>query len=109
MTVKILGTDYEIVQNASDEVYPYLKDNDAYIDYSNKTIYIQPITKENGYNWANLKAHEKRTMRHEIVHGFMHESGLDINSDWGRDESLIDWIALQFPKMLQAFIEIEAL
>ena len=28
---------------------------------------------------------------------------------WGQSEEITDWIALQFPKMLQAFIDVDAI
>lgn len=56
----------------------------------------------------------KETLRHEIVHAFFNESGLCGNSlqysgAWSQNEELVDWIALQFPKLLKAFEEVGAL
>lgn len=39
---------------------------------------------------------------------FLFESGLDSES-WGRNEEIVDWIANQFPKMMKAFDEVNAL
>ena len=36
----------------------------------------------------------------------MLESGLDSCNDWAGNEELVDWIARQFPKMLDTFKEI---
>ena len=58
---------------------------------------------------VDIEPVQKKTLRHEIIHAFMFESGLDECSTWGVDESLIDWIALQFPKMLKAFEEAECI
>lgn len=44
----------------------------------------------------------KEVLRHELVHAFFNESGLD---DYSNNEQLIVWISSQFPKMLKAFIE----
>lgn len=38
----------------------------------------------------------KEVIRHELVHAFFHESGLEQYSD---DEVLVAWIAQQFPKI----------
>ncbi len=45
-------------------------------------------------------------LRHEVIHAFFSESGLD---DYSSNEELVNWIAIQFPKMLQVFKEIEAI
>lgn len=45
-------------------------------------------------------------LRHEIIHAFFYESGLD---DYSRNEQLVDWIAKQFPKLEKAFKEADCL
>lgn len=37
--------------------------------------------------------------RHELIHAFLYECGLNDSSDWARNEELIDWLAIQFPKI----------
>jgi hypothetical protein len=44
--------------------------------------------------------------RHEIIHAFFAESGI---TEWERDERLVDYMAIQFPKMLEAFKQVEAI
>jgi hypothetical protein len=56
----------------------------------------------------NLAEYNKKVLRHEIIHAFLHESGLSGNSlqyegAWSQCEEMVDWIAIQFPKMLRAF------
>lgn len=84
--VDILGTTYNIVF-ANEEIRPKLKDNDGYMDNSIK--------------------------EHEIIHAFFYESGVWNHSGcsdaWGQDETITDWIAIQFPKILQAFQECDCL
>lgn len=41
---------------------------------------------------------------HELIHAFLYECGLNDSSDWARNEELIDWLAIQFPK-IQALFE----
>jgi hypothetical protein len=48
----------------------------------------------------------KRIIRHEIIHAFMFESGLGFNFEhkpFGQDETMIDWFAVQYPKMKIVF------
>ena len=54
---------------------------------------------------------EQWVLRHELVHAFLHESGLDKEAPWGNEgeELFVDWIALQLPKMVKAMKEAGAL
>lgn len=48
----------------------------------------------------------KRIIRHEIIHAFMFESGLGFNFEhkpFGQDETMIDWFAIQYPKIKKIF------
>lgn len=56
----------------------------------------------------------KRTLRHEITHAFLNESGLQDDSSvpgggWAQNEEMVDWIAIQTPKLFKAFQEAGAL
>ena len=112
MKINVLGTEYTISR----------------FDYNEKSIfekrgiggYCDDITKE--IVLCNLRTHpvcadymddycrtaEKMCLRHELVHAFFNESGLSdsslqYESGWAKNEEMVDWIALQFPKLLQAF------
>lgn len=56
----------------------------------------------------DLQQYKNSVMRHEIVHAFLYESGLDVCSKgaWAKNEEMVDWIAIQFPKMMVAFHEV---
>lgn len=43
---------------------------------------------------------KNEVLRHEIIHAFFSESGLD---DYCGNEQLVNWLAIQFPKMQKAF------
>lgn len=62
------------------------------------------IPDENTYD--NLESFSNKVIRHEIVHAFFHESGL---MDYCLDEQLVDWIALQIPKIIKAMMETNCL
>ena len=51
-------------------------------------------------------------IRHEIIHAFLVESGLDNNwkhaEEYGHDETMIDWMAMQHTKLQKAFEEVGA-
>ena len=53
----------------------------------------------------NLKIQTKKVLRHEITHAFFFESGLAENSPFAQNEELVDWMAIQGPKIYKAWQE----
>lgn len=108
MKVNILGTDYEIVSGSREE-YPILKVADGYTDTSIKKLVILDCNtlEKDDANIKDLVSYEKKVTRHEIIHAFLYESGLWVNSNdveqWAMNEEMIDWLAIQFPKIYKAF------
>jgi hypothetical protein len=106
--INILGTEYLIVIEPV-SVNKKLEECNGYCDQSIKEIHLKDFVEESKDTMAlaNMELHRKKVIRHEIIHAFLIESGLDINSDssdaWANNEEMVDWIALQFPKMLKAF------
>ena len=54
----------------------------------------------------NFQEAVPKIIRHEIIHAYLYESGLD---SYAEDETIVDWIAAQFPKMAGTFGEVGAL
>ena len=106
MTVNVLGTEYTI-KHADKVVDPSLEDCDAYCDTSTKTIVID-IFKHSLGSKEDLESYKKQVVRHELIHAFLFESGLD-GCSWAKDEEIVDWIACQFPKLLDAFIQCDTI
>lgn len=103
-SVNILGTEYEILRQTVNE-NPKLETQCGYCDFSVKKIVVDTFEKEKQDVNAqdNIDVLINKIMRHEIIHAFLGESGLRSNSDWAENEEMVDWIAIQFPKMLKAF------
>lgn len=114
MKVNILGTEYEIVKGAKKD-YPTLRNYDGYTDTSiNQIVVLDCETLEkDDRSIKDLTSYEKKVTRHEIIHAFLYESGLWVNSngveEWAMNEEMIDWLAIQFSKIYKAFIEADAL
>lgn len=108
MKVNILGTEYEIIKDANNEKYPQLKKCDGFTDFSIKRIVVADFEKDES-SVDDLEWYKKKVLRHELVHAFIHESGLAENCDWARNEELTDWIAIQFEKLLSVFMELEVI
>lgn len=105
MTLKIdiLGTEYTIEEKTPEED-SFLEKCDGYCDKSTKQIVVAKEYHES--ELGNFKWYQNKVKRHEIIHAFLFESGLHENWDHkesGHDEMVVDWIAVQFPKILRAF------
>lgn len=104
--VNILGQDYKIFfrSKARD---PYLAEALGYTDFYTKEIVIADDLESYGAtNDANRnKLINNHTIRHELVHAYFFESGLDGSSEYARNEELVDWIAIQLPKMFKSMEE----
>lgn len=108
MKVNILGTEYEIIKDASNEDYKELKKCDGFTDFSIKRIVVADFEKDES-SIDDLEWYKKKVLRHELVHAFIHESGLAENCEWARNEELTDWIAIQFEKLLSVFMELDVI
>lgn len=98
MKLNILGEKYEI----SEERDILKEDAHGTCDRFKKEIRICPSdlmfpedsdagTKDEKY---------KEVMRHEIVHAFLFEAGME---SYSQDELLVQWIAFMYPKLSKAF------
>lgn len=98
--VSVLGTGYTIYLDVERADKPLLNEADGYCDTSTKEIFIAKF--EADYDTLQDPVYYvNKVLRHELVHAFLHESGLDNNSHngWARDEEIVDWIAYQFNKL----------
>ncbi len=107
MRINILGTFYDVILNAKEKDYPKLKNCDGYTDFSIKQIVVAKLEKDES-SIEDLDGYAKKVLRHEIIHAFLYESGLDANC-WARNEEIVDWIAIQFEKLLDTFIRAGAI
>lgn len=107
--ITILGTEYTIFQEL-EEHDNNLVNTDAYTDSSVKKIVVN-VNMMDGATIENPQAYYKKVMRHEVIHAFMEESGLAENAKWEdmHHEQLVDWIAIQVPKMVEVFKDLDVL
>ncbi|PXV85100.1 hypothetical protein C8E03_11924 [Lachnotalea glycerini] len=116
MKVDVLGTEYKIEIHKFDNDVT-LKNNSwaAYCCSDKPLIVIGDLDDDQNFKFHDDKEKDtyfKSCLRHEIVHAFLNESGLkdsaqSPNGPWSKNEEMVDWIAIQFPKILQAFREIK--
>lgn len=104
-TVNILGTEYTIEQRKLNN-----EDIDGFTDNTSKLIVIRS---DNINNVGDFDYLQKKQLRHEIIHAFMSESGLQCNwqhiEQFGHDETTVDWFTIQSPKIFKVFTELDLL
>ncbi len=106
MKINVLGAEYSVtVSNKTKE--PRLTDCDGFCDETTREIFAedyQANANDSGSK-RNLKIQTKKVLRHELTHAFFFESGLAENSLYAQNEELVDWIAIQGPKLYKAWQE----
>lgn len=111
LKINILGTEYTIMLDVEEEHMPV--GADGCMDQSTHLIKIVKFDAPDRNSIQNIESYRKKVLRHEIIHAFLYESGLWNNSGtaeaWGMSEEITDWIAIQFPKILQVFKEADCL
>ncbi len=90
--INVLGATYKIEEIKEQDKFMIENNLCGYCDFYEKKIVVL----------ASDTTSEKE--RHELTHAFLYECGLNDSSDWARNEELIDWLAIQFPK-IQALFE----
>lgn len=116
--ISVLGTEYTIrrVDSGQDE-YMEKMHYSGYCDSGTLEIVILNLksTKEwENYTDECIKRKENETLRHELFHAFLNESGLQWSSftpdsAWAKNEEMVDWLAIQSPKIFKLFKELDIL
>ena len=116
--VNILGTEYKIEMHKISEDKEMKENNwSGYCNEFAKTIIYADTSEEEYFPYMGdeeKKIYIKSTLRHEIIHAFLNESGLSDSANrysqsWARNEEMVDWIAIQSPKINKVFQELELL
>lgn len=113
MEINILGINYSLEYKTKKED-EMLETRDGYTDTYKKRIVVVK-NKEFYDSWDEdaIEIYKKKVLRHEIIHAFLYESGLDINSNkaysWAENEEMVDWFAIQIPKLVEIYKQLNIL
>ena len=104
-TISILGSKWTIKEQPEAE-NELLKDCDGYCDWTIKEIVVE---REDYGTLKDMQMYINKVLRHEIIHAFLFESGLDECSvkaeSWAKNETMVDWVARQGQKIYKAWQE----
>lgn len=104
--INVLGTEYTIYERAEEQDHR-LKDCGGYCDKTSKEIVVLKLTDDN-CDLNKPKWYTDKVLRHEIVHAFLFESGMHECTNWKADgschnEQVVDWFAVQSPKIFAVY------
>ena len=104
--INVLGTEISVeFRKEADD--PLLVECAGYYDATVNLIVVK--IHDDGYTVKDAEEVQRKTLRHEIIHAFLHESGLDWSSApsdaWATNEEMVDWFAIQSPKIFKLFQE----
>lgn len=108
--INILGAAYTLtITSKSKDVR--LKDADGICDETVKELLVENYSgsEDDPTCKKNLAVQIRKNKRHEIIHAFLFESGLAENSSWAQNEEMVDFFAIQFPKLVEAFEAADAM
>ena len=98
MKVDILGTEYTIVEKEDERFEKH--DADGFCEWWTKEIHIKKgIGEETENTMFGMKQYKENVIRHEIIHAFMFESGMQ---SYERDEQIVEWITRNIEKINKA-------
>ena len=105
MKVNVLGTEYDVeILSQRDESMDVLE-SVGYTDCSVKKIRVFDVTKNTDLSQQeDREKYQNLILRHELIHAFLYESGIGFGMQF-HNEELVDWLAMQFPKMTEVFDE----
>ena len=101
--INILGTAYTLRFTPNEDGYRLLEGANGYMDPTVKEIVVRTdFSDDDDVQYPEVLI--RKNIRHEVIHAFLYESGLDCNTNksinWATNEEAIDWLALQLPKLI---------
>lgn len=108
-TVNILGAEWKIEYKTETEDSMFENAN-GYCDYTGRRIVVLAEPRKND-SMDDFKVEQQRIIRHEILHAFLCESGLigntySVENGWAKNEEMVDWFAIQSPKIYKVYLEL---
>lgn len=113
----VLGTMY-VVYESKMSTDDYMKENGlaGYCDSLERKIVIADTTEKEVFELESdeaKKRYRQELLRHEIIHAFLSEAGLRDSANpceisWAKNEEMVDWFALLWPKIHSAFQVVNA-
>lgn len=98
--VNILGSEWT-VRSATEAEEPRLENKNGFTDWTARLICLE---KGPTGDIGSMETYMNKTIRHELIHAFMFESGFGDcveHAAYGQEETVVDWFAYQMPKIMK--------
>lgn len=107
-SINILGTEYRINVLAYDNEQLTSRGASGLCDSLRRVITISDMQ---DLPAEDVDLAQKKVLRHEVVHAFLAECGLDENSlvlddAWAVNEEMVEWISVMIGKIMRSFREL---
>src|SRR5574344_71253 len=113
--ISVLGIEWQIcIYKETDKIDRDIKGSEGACDTTGKNIRINcGYMYDIGNDVNDITVEMNLALRHEIIHAFLYESGLEESScstdAWATNEEMVDWFAHQFPKICEVYKELDIL
>ena len=113
--ISVLGTKYTIYLRTAEKDKELQRNNPPcgyiYADSHYIVVNYDKLKDKAEDNFSDCLSGLYATLRHELVHAFLAESGLDwdsivVDSGWAVNEEMVDWISKQTEKIHKAYVEL---
>lgn len=101
MKVNVLGTEYDVKLLEERDETMQTVNCDGYTDFSSKEIKVLKAEEKPG-NQKDIFKYQNTVLRHEIIHAFLYECGIDHGMQF-HNEECVDFFAIQFDKLAKIF------
>ena len=113
--VEILGAKYSVyfVDEFPERLSEFRENSIGLCNRYDREIFIRKC-KDKDVSEKGRERCEKDTLRHELLHAYFAECGLSANTAnhfgaWAENEEMVDWFAIQSPKIFETFKEVGCL
>ena len=101
MKVNILGTEYTVHLIDEQDEAMIEANLQGYCDWTSKKIVVLKHKKSCASDLNNIEELTKKTLKHEIIHAFLFESGIELGMLF-HNEEMVEWLSYQFPNIENA-------
>lgn len=110
VTISVLGTEYKILELSENED-DTLKERElnGYFDGTTKRIVLRTDYDISPGAVGDIIELKRKVLRHELIHAYLYESGLSYQCYWAENEEMVDWFAIQIPKLINLFEKLNRL
>ena len=105
MKINILGAEYDFIETTDTDDPRLVHVDGVHLRYTKEILIEKNVLRhDSGDDIQTVRSERiKQVKRHELIHAFFLQSGLE---EYSNNEQLVSWLAIQLPKIIQAIKEV---